>query len=172
MQGYSSKNGIIIFPSNGIYDKSPSISDRYTVIFNYQNNTNQPVEINLFNSFVTIKGTKYNLGFKTGRDGQDIIDWTFYSNGHESNGVFVGPEGSKLSKLRFNPGQRLYGEFEFKIPGKTKFFEKDIDGFVFQLDGIQCDEFKKVSYYEVSKSEAIITINGTQNRLKKRASRR
>lgn len=152
LEGYVSKNGFITFPMSRIFDKSGAATDSYTVIFNYQNNSNQPVEINLINSYVTIGGTKYNLSF-TAPDGKEIIEWTFYRYDQESVGVFAGPEGNKQSKLRFNPGQPLYGEFRFKIPGKTKIFEKDMDNFVFNVDGIPCDQFSKVSYYDASKSE-------------------
>jgi len=154
LYGFVSSNGVVTFPMTRIYDPSAKfkfVSDQYNVIFNYENNTNKPVDINLFNSYVTINGSKYDLGFEKGRQGQDVIDWSFYSWGQESQGVFVGQEGSKLGKLRFNPGQKLRGEFKFKIPGRTEINEKDMNNFVFVIDGINCDNFKKSDYFTQNK---------------------
>jgi len=154
LYGFVSSNGVVTFPITRIYDpaaKFKFVSDDYTVFFDYENTTNKPVEINLFNSYVTINGSKYDLGFEKGRQGQEVINWTFYSWGQESYGVFVGQEGSKLGKLRFNPGQKLRGEFKFKIPGKTQILEKDMDSFSFVIDGINCDNFKKTDYFTQNK---------------------
>lgn len=154
LYGFESSNGLVTFPMSRIYDPSAKFkyfSDQYAVIFNYENDTNKPVDINLFNSYVTINGSKYTLDFEKGTQGQDVIDWTFYSSDKDSQGVFVGQEGSTSGKLRFNPGQKLNGEFKFRIPGRTEISEKDMADFVFVIDGITCDHFKKIDYFTQNK---------------------
>lgn len=151
LHGYTSSNSIVTFPEVYISSKN-NYNDLYSIIFNYNNNTNKPVEINLFNSYVTINGAKYSLAFDKGRNGQDTVEWLFYSWNNESYGVFVGQEGSKLGKLRFNPGQKLYGEFKFKIPGLTKISAEDMNSFEFFIDGIKSNNFKKMPYYEANKA--------------------
>lgn len=155
LSGYKSSNSVLTFPSTRVYDpnsKFQFVHDGYTFIFDYKNNTKKPVEINLLNSSVTINGVKYDMGFEKNRNGQDIIDWTFYNN-NEANNVFVGEEGTKLSKLKFNPGQHLYGEFKIKIPGVTKITEEDLKTVIVQLDNIICENFNKISYYDAGKTQ-------------------
>ena len=123
----------------------------YTVIFNFHNTTSRPVEINLLNSYATINGSKYDLGFDKGRSGKDVISRKNYSWGAESQGVFVGENGSHLGKLRFNPGQMIRGEFRFHIPGLNKLSEEDMKNFAPQLDSIASDDFKLASYYDLNK---------------------
>lgn len=154
LHGFVSSNGVVTFPFTRIYDPSAKfklLSDDYTLIFDFANNTNKPVEINLFNSYVIINGSRYDLGFEKGRHGQELIDWTFYSWGKDSQGVFVGQEGSKLGKLRFNPGQKLHGEFRFKIPGITAITAADMKNLAFVIDGINCDNFKETDYFTQNK---------------------
>lgn len=154
VQGYASSNGIITLPQTKIYDtedKARFVSDTYTVIFSFQNTTSRPVEINLLNSYATINGSRYDLGFDKGSSGKDVISWKNYSWGTESQGVFVGEDGSRLGKLRFNPGQKLRGEFSFRIPGLTKLSDEDMKSFALQFDSITCDGFKLVSYYDLNK---------------------
>jgi hypothetical protein len=154
VKGYTSSNGIITLPQSKLYDTADKVrfvSDTFTVIFNYQNTSTRPVEINLMNSYATINGSRYDLGFDKGRSGKDVISWKSYSGGAESQGVFVGDNGSQLGKLRFNPGQMLQGEFSFHIPGLTKLSAEDMKTFALQFDGIACDGFQLVSYYDLNK---------------------
>lgn len=154
VKGYMSSNGMITLPQTRLYDTADKVrfvSDTYTVIFNFHNTTSRPVEINLLNSYATVSGSRYDLGFDKGRAGKDIISWKSYSWGTESQGVFVGEDGSHLGKLRFNPGQKIKGEFSFHIPGLTKLTAEDMNNFALQLDGIDCDGFRLVSYYDLNK---------------------
>lgn len=150
LNGYISGNGILAFPSTAIFNaesKYQYVSDNYTVLFDYTNITQEPVEMDILKSTITIHGTKYNVIFDKSRDGKDQVDWNFYNDGN-SRDIFIGPEGRRHSKLRFNPGQRLYGEFKIKIPGRTKLSEQDIEKLTFNLDGIECKDFWFFSYYE------------------------
>lgn len=154
VKGYTSSNGMITLPQTKLYDPTDrfrSASDSYSVIFNFQNTTSRPIEINLLNSYVMVNGSRYDLGFDKGRAGKDVISWKNYSSDDESQGVFVGENGSHLGKLRFNPGQKMTGEFSFHIPGLTKLSAEDVNKFALQLDGINCDGFKLVSYYDLNK---------------------
>jgi len=147
LSGFISSNEVITFPVIKI--DASYISDNYSVFFYYKNVTSEPQVINILNSYVMMRGSKYEVDFTYGRE---PIRWIFY-NDQQSRGVFVGAEGKELTKLRLNPGQMLYGEFVFRIPGLTKIMEEDMESFVFQLDNIKCEKFKKISYYEKFKEK-------------------
>lgn len=148
VKGFSSSNGILTIPQIKIHDPSSkfnSESDIYKVSFKYKNTTSQPVEINFINSYVMLNGIRYELG----RYGKETISWSSYNNLNQN--VFAGEKNDFRSKLKFNPGQKFEGEFKMVIPGLTRLTEVDMNNLVVQLDGITCDGFKMVTYYDVNK---------------------
>lgn len=152
LEGFTSDNKIITIPATQV-NKKHVISDQYSFLFYYKNNTDKPQTFDFLNSsYVTIRGVKYDINFS---DGKEPINWLFYQWADASNyGVFVGEEGKKLSKLRFNPTQKIYGEVAFRIPGLTSLKEEDLSDFVIVIDGKAYTNFKKMSYYELFKQEA------------------
>lgn len=150
LYGYESSNKMIVFPSSLVsnYENNEEISvTRFSVLFNYENNSKKPVDINLFNSYLVIDGAKYDLGFERDKNGNDFIHWTFYQGGKKSSGVLP----KNMAQLRFNPGQKLTGEFSFKIPGKSEMTEDEIKTLEIYIDGIKCADFKPIDYHSRNK---------------------
>jgi len=153
-EGYTSNNKVITLPATQV-NKKHAMSDQYSFIFYYKNDTDKPQTFDFLNSsYVNIKGIKYDIDFSSGSHKKDPINWLFYQWADASNyGVFVGDEGKKLSRLKFNPTQKIFGEITFKIPGFTSLKEDDLSDFVLVIDGKTYTNFKKITYYDLYKQK-------------------
>lgn|GEM_PF-4259954 len=150
LEGFTSDKKVITLPATLINKKH--ISDQYSFLFYYKNDTDKPQTFDFLNSsYITIKGVRYDIDFSYGNE---PINWLFYQWADSSNyGVFVGEEGKKLSKLKFNPAQKIYGEVTFKIPGLTSLKEEDLSDLIIIIDGRTYTNFKKMSYYKLYRQE-------------------
>jgi len=150
--GWQSANSMITIPGYVIAEPAsgvPSNRSQYSFFFNFKNNDSVPREINMLNSSVQLKGKEYAVDYAYARN---PIHWTSYSWGEKNVGVFVGEEGKKLTKMRFNPGQEMSGHVLIKIPGGLSLNEGDMANFVFNLDGNKAQNFNKTAYYEMFKA--------------------
>jgi len=150
--GYRSSNGIIMIPGNVLTEPNAKIQYRsiqYGYFLDYKNGGNTPKEVNILNSSVKLNNKEYAIEYKYLNE---PIRWTSYSWGVKNEGVFVGEEGRRLTKLRFNPGQQLTGHVLFSIPGVDMMTENDLSSLVFILDGVKSQDFKKVTYYDQFKA--------------------
>lgn len=154
LYGFESSNGMVMFPSTGIYDPAEKFrkdSDAYFINFNYENKTKNTVDMSLFNSYAIINGTKYELGPKKGWIERKDIDPGFFSKIKASIGVFNGQEDNRSGMLRLLPGQKITGELKFSIQGRTAITESDMNSFILVIDGIKYENFKKIDYFTKNK---------------------
>jgi len=151
LEGFVSKNGMVTIPSAKITDakthKAP-ISGIQTFLFSFRNDTQEPVEINMLNSHVMLKGATLPIDF-TFRD--EPIFWQDYNNLFQ--GCFIGEGNKYMSSLRFNPGQKFSGQVLYSITGLPKLTEDDIAGLTLVLDGNICKDFQKISFYDLQKTK-------------------
>ena len=148
--GFTSSNKVLTIPLTMVDDpkaKTRGSSGTYSAIFSFKNESKSPVVIDMLNSTVLINSAKYTINFN--QQGQPIY-WQSYSN---SNGIFVGDEGKRLSKLQFNPEQSVSGQVVFEIPGATSIKADDLVNITFLIDTIKCTDFRKTSYYELQKKK-------------------
>lgn len=151
LEGFVSDNRMVTIPVFKVADPNvqSASSEKYPILFNYRNDTQNPVSIDMLNSYVTLNGAKYNVDFKYNNKPifwQDTRDYN-------SSGIFVGEQGNKMTRLRFNPGQRLSGQVVCTIPGLSMIKEEDTANLTYVIDTFKCKGFKKMSFYELQKDK-------------------
>ena len=142
--GYRSSNGIFMIPGNVVLTEPNSkdqvrlanyafLNTNYAFLIDYKNSGGTPREINYLNSSVQLNGKEYSVVYR-------------------NHGMFVDVEGGKETIRRLNPGQQLKSSVLFSIPGVDVITENDLSSFVFNLDGLKAQDFKRFEYYDQFKA--------------------